>query len=145
MSSLRRSLPVFCTGLCLAGLVSCSSGKVDQCNQLIGVANQAVTDVESVTNDSAPRDTNTFSAITDAAQQAAAQLEAIDLTDEQLQSYRQRFIKLYSETGKATEQLVAAVEEQNLPAAEEAYNDLESATNQEQPLVEEINQYCQSS
>ncbi|MGF1514207.1 MAG: hypothetical protein ACFB5Z_11005 [Elainellaceae cyanobacterium] len=131
----------------LAGLAGCSSGKLDQCNQLIEVANQAVTEVEAVTSDSAPRDTDTaaFVSITEAAQQAATQLESIDLTDEQLQGYRQRFIKLYVATGDATEALVTAVEEQDPIGAEDAYTDLETATSQEQPLVEEINQYCQSS
>ncbi|MGF1537419.1 MAG: hypothetical protein ACFB4J_13190 [Elainellaceae cyanobacterium] len=145
MSRYRRSFTFLSISLLIAGLASCSNGKVDQCNQLIGVANQAVTEVEAVTSNSAPRDTETFSSITEAAQQAAAQLEAIDLTDEQLQSYRQRFIKLYSETGEATEQLVTAVEGQNLPAAQDAYTLLEDATSQEEPLVQEVNQYCQSS
>lgn len=145
MPRYRRPLSILSATLLLAVLASCSNGKIDQCNQLIGVANQAVTEVETVTSNSAPRDTETFSSITEAAQQAAAQFEAIDLTDEQLQSYRQRFIKLYNETGEATEQLVAAVEEQNLPAAQDAYTLLEDATSQEEPLVEEVNQYCQSS
>ncbi|MGB3616036.1 MAG: hypothetical protein WBA10_19750 [Elainellaceae cyanobacterium] len=143
----KRVFSMSCAGAFVVGLVSCSSGTVDQCNQLINVANRAVTDVEAVTSSpESPesRNTESFSNITETAQQAASQLEAIDLTDEQLQSYRQRFIKLYRETGAATEQLVTAVEEQNLPAAEDAYEKLEAATGQEEPLVNEVNQYCQS-
>ncbi|MEO0406921.1 MAG: hypothetical protein AAF289_06180 [Cyanobacteria bacterium P01_A01_bin.135] len=90
------------------------------------------------------RSTEAFSSITETAQQTASQLESIDLTDEQLQGFRQRFIKLYREMGDATEQLVTAVESQDLPAAEAAYEQLETATGKEDPLVNEVNQYCQA-
>ena len=147
MIVVKRYFLMSCVGAFVVGLASCSSGKIDQCNQLIGVANRAVTDVEAVTSipeSPEARNTEAFSTITETAQQAASQLEAIDLTDEQLQSYRQRFIKLYQETGETTEQLVAAVEAQDLPAAEDAYAKLETATSQEEPLVNDVNQYCQA-
>ena len=132
-------------GLVALGLTACSS-KVDQCNQLIDVANRAVTEVESVTTAESGEENNAaaFTSIAETAQQAASQLESVDLTDEQLQTFRQRFIKLYRETSEATEQLVTAVEAQDLPAAEAAYDKLETATSQEQPLVNEVNQYCQA-
>ena len=123
-------------------LVSCSEGKVAQCNKLIEIANQAASDVESVTQSSTPEDPTAFLQIAATADNASSELEAIEIEDETLQGFRQRFITLYVETSAATQDLVAAVEEQNAPGAEEAYNRLEAATEQEGPLVDEVNSYC---
>lgn len=142
----NRYVSFFGVSILAAGLASCSSSKIDQCNQLIDIANRAVTEVEAVTAASEPdsRNAEAFASITETAQQAASQLESIDLNDEQLQTFRQRFIRLYRDTSEATEALVSAVEAQDLPAAEAAYEKLETATGQEVPLVNEVNQYCQA-
>lgn len=123
-------------------LVGCSEGKVAQCNKLIEIANQAASNVESVTQSSTPDDPAAFLQIADTADTAFAELEEIEIDDETLEGFRQRFITLYVETSAATRDLVAAVEEQNAPGAEEAYNRLEIATEQEGPLVDEVNTYC---
>lgn len=140
-SSKRRSVVI---SLAIAGMVmvGCSEGKISQCNKLIEIANQAATSVESVTQSSSPDDPDAFLRIADTADEAAGQLEALEIEDETLQGFRQRFITLYVETSSATRELVTAVNEQNAPGAEEAYNRLETATNTEGPLVDEVNQYC---
>ncbi|MEB3211553.1 MAG: hypothetical protein VKL39_09360 [Leptolyngbyaceae bacterium] len=125
--------------------MSCSEGKISQCNRLIEIANQAASSVESVTSSATPDDPDAFLRIADAAETATANLEALDVDDETLQNYREQFISLYVETSAATRQLVEAVKNQDAEAADEAYNQLESATEREIPLVEDVNAYCSGS
>ncbi len=138
----RRLISTSIIAIAAVVLAGCSEGKVSQCNKLIEIANQAATDVESVTQSSSPDDPDAFLRIADTADAASEQLETLDIEDETLQGFRQRFITLYVETSSATRELVTAVNEQNAPGAEEAYNRLEAATNEEGPLVDEVNDYC---
>ncbi|MEB3360086.1 MAG: hypothetical protein VKK04_25395 [Synechococcales bacterium] len=124
--------------------VGCSEGTVSQCVRLIDIANAAATEVETVTQSSTPDDTEAFLTIAETADQAATDLGTLELSDAQLQTFKQRFIQLYQETGKATRDLVAAVEAADREAAEAAYAQLEAATSQEEPLVEEVNIYCRA-
>lgn len=122
---------------------SCSASKVSQCNQLIEVANSAVESVQTVTTTSEPQDVNAMIQIADTADQATTEMQALELPDEQLKAYQGRFVTMYAETSRASRALVAAVNEKNTQAAEEAYSALQTATGQEAPLVEEVNTYCQ--
>ncbi len=123
--------------------MGCSEGKVAQCNRLIEIANQAAMEVESVTQSASAEDTEAFRTVARTADQAAENLESIDLSDSTLEDFKQRFITLYVETSAATQSLVDAVEQQNPQEATDAYNRLQSATQQEGPLVDEVNSYCQ--
>lgn len=129
--------------LSMALIVGCSEGRVAQCNRLIEIANQAAGEVESVTQSASADDPEAFRTVANAADQAARDLEAIELSDPNLQDYKQRFISLYVETSAATQALVEAVEQQDTEAATQAYERLELATQQESPLVDEVNNYCQ--
>lgn len=123
--------------------MGCSESKVAQCNRLIEIANQAAMDVEAVTQSASAEDTEAFRTVASTADQAAENLEAIELSDSTLEEYKQRFITLYAETSAATQALVDAVEQQSPQEATDAYNRLQSATQQEGPLVDEVNNYCQ--
>lgn len=140
--SFKYPLALTSVGLIGALVVGCSEGKVTQCNRLIEIANQAASNVETATQNSSPDEPTAFLQIADMADDAATQLETLELEDETLRDFRQRFIELYEETSSATRELVEAVEAQNLSEAEAAYTRLEEATNQEGPLVEEVNAYC---
>jgi hypothetical protein len=123
-------------------VVSCSEGKISQCNRLIEIANQAASNVEAVTSNATPDDPDAFLRIAEAAEEATNNLEALEVTDTTLEGYKQQFITLYVETSAATRQLVEAVKERNAEAADAAYSDLEAATAKEIPLVDEVNAYC---
>lgn len=122
--------------------VACGESKVSQCNKLIEVANKAVGDVQEVTSSANPEDVNAMVKIADTADQAKATMETLELNDEQLQGFQQRFVAMYQETSTATRSLVDAVGKQDNQAAETAYNNLQAATDQETPLVNEVNEYC---
>lgn len=122
--------------------VACGESKVSQCNKLIEVANKAVGDVQDVTSSANPEDVNAMIKIADTADQAKSTMETLELNDEKLKGFQQRFVTMYQETSTATRSLVDAVGKQDNQAAETAYNNLQAATDQETPLVNEVNEYC---
>jgi hypothetical protein len=122
--------------------VSCGASKVSQCNNLIEVANNAVTEVQAVTATAQPQDVNSMLKIAETADQATADMQALELSDEQLQGFQQRFITMYTDTSAATRALVDAVNQKNSQGAQQAYSDLQAATGQESALVNEVNTYC---
>lgn len=128
----------------ILGLVStsCGESKAAQCNRLIEVANSAVESVQEVISTSAQEDPNAMLEIAATADQATGSMQELDLQDETLQSYQQRFITMYTETSAATRSLVEAVNAKNSTGAEQAYNQLQAATGQENTLVTEVNEYC---
>jgi hypothetical protein len=122
--------------------VSCGESKVSQCNKLIEVANKAVSDVQTITASADSQDVSAMAKIADTADQAKASMEALELSDEKLQDFQQKFVSMYTDTSKATRDLVAAVGADNSEGAQQAYTALQTATNQETPLVNEVNGYC---
>ncbi|MEL6221027.1 MAG: hypothetical protein AAFR31_00130 [Cyanobacteria bacterium J06627_8] len=138
----RRLLTAFLILSIGVSLMSCSEGRVSQCNRLIGIANEAASSVEAVTSTASPDDPDAFLRIADAAEQATSELENLEVADTELQNYQQQFISLYVETSAATRRLVDAVKNQDAEAADAAYMELEEATEREIPLVDEINNYC---
>jgi outer membrane PBP1 activator LpoA protein len=128
----------------LAIVAGCTENKVSQCNRLIEIANRAVTDVQSVTQSANPQDVNAMTQIANTADRAASEMQAVKLSDQQLLSYKDRFVSMYADTSKATRNLIAAVGNQDGSAAQQAYDALQTATNQEGTLVTEVNTYCGS-
>jgi hypothetical protein len=122
--------------------VSCGESKVSQCNKLIEVANNAVTEVQNVTSAAQPQDVNSMTKIAETADKATADMQALELSDEQLQGFQQRFVTMYTDTSKSTRALVDAVNKKDAAAAEQSYKDLQAATGQESALVGEVNTYC---
>jgi hypothetical protein len=120
-----------------------------QCNRLIEIANRTVDEVQTITQAAGPEDTAAHLKVAEVVDQAAGDLQSIELSDEQLQSYKQQFISMYTSTSKATRQLVNVVDGspevpviEQAQAAEQAYQELRSATSQEGPLVDNVNTYC---
>lgn len=122
--------------------IGCSQNKIAQCNQLIEVANEAVTEVQAITENASPDDPAAFLRIADTADQAKTNLQAIEVTDGQLQTYQERFVTLYTNTGDSTRNLVEAVNAQDNQAAQQAYDALQQAIAEEPNLVNEVNGYC---
>ncbi|HEY9645303.1 MAG TPA: hypothetical protein V6C88_02980 [Chroococcidiopsis sp.] len=122
--------------------VSCGESKVSQCNKLIEVANKAVSEVQAVTASAQPQDVTAMTKIADTADAATAEMQALELADESLKGYQQRFVTMYTDTSKATRELVDAVGKKDSAAAEASFTALQAATSQESGLVGEVNTYC---
>lgn len=145
---------IFRTGVVVAvGLLvtSCAESKISQCKKLIDVANQVVTNVQSVaqnassTTGAVATNTDSFAVINrvaEAADTAKRDMEALKLGDEKLKEFQSRYATMYTEIGRTTRDMLAAAEAKNREAGKNAYDAFRAATSQEGTLVDEINGYC---
>ncbi len=124
--------------------VSCGESKISQCNKIIKVANEAVSQAKTVTNGGQASDPKAMLQAADAMEKASKEMEAINVKDAKLKDYQTGFIKMYRDTSKATRDFVGAFEKKNHPAAETALTNLQQATGPEKQLVADINTYCSS-
>jgi hypothetical protein len=122
--------------------VSCSDNKVSQCNKLIKVANEAVSAVQTVTQNANPDNVEAMSKIAETADTAKSNMQALQLGDGKLKDFQSRFVSMYTDTSKATRDLVAAAGVKDATAAQKAFDSLKTATDKESPLVNEVNTYC---
>jgi phosphate uptake regulator len=125
--------------------IGCTQSKVSQCNKIIQIANEAVSEAKSVTNSGQTSDPQAMLEAADAMEKASQDMEAIDVRDETLQDYQAGFINMYQNTSQATRDFVTAFEKKDRSAAEAALTNLQQATTPEQQLVEDINTYCSGS
>lgn len=125
-------------------VASCTDNKVSQCNKLIEVANRAVTEVQAVTQTANPNPDNVgaMSKIADAADKAKTDMGDLKVSDDKLKGFQTRFITMYTDTSKATRDLVTAANAKDAESAQKSFNALKTATDQEAPLVNEVNTYC---
>lgn len=125
-------------------MVSCSESKISQCNKIIQVANQAVSEAKSVTNGGQTSDPKAMLQAADAMEKASEEMEAIEIQDQKLQDYQVGFMNMYRDTSQATRDFVAAFEKKDRSGAEAALTNLQQATVPEKQLVDDLNNYCSS-
>jgi hypothetical protein len=145
MLSLNRRHLLSTLAITGAGLLaaSCGPNRVAQCNELIQVINTAVTEVQSVTQSpEASSNPEALVQIADTADRAVEQMQSVELQDEQLVEYQNRFITMYQETSTASRDIYEASQNQNLEEAQAALGRLQAATAPEPGLVNDVNAYC---
>ena len=130
-------------------ITSCSESRLSQCRKLIDVANQVVTDVQTVAqnastspSDSTAESVEVINRVADAANSARVNMEGLTLDDPQLQTFQTRYAAMYTEIYQTTRDMLAASEARDREAGREAYAAFQAATSQETTLVSEINEYC---
>ncbi|WAL61113.1 hypothetical protein [Thermocoleostomius sinensis] len=139
-------------------VTSCTESRVAQCQKLIDVANQVVTDVQTVAQNASATSTNGDTAnrnnnnstdsvavitkVAEAAEKARVNMQALSLDDETLVGFQTRYADMYTEIRQTTRDMLAAAEARDQEAGREAYDNFKTATSREAGLVEEINAYC---
>lgn len=121
---------------------SCIESKVSQCNKIIQVANKAVSQAKSVTNNGQASDPKAMLQAADAMEKASQDMKKITVKDQKLKDYQAGFMNMYRDTSKATRDFVTAFEKKDRPSAEAALTNLQQATTPEKQLVTDINTYC---
>jgi soluble cytochrome b562 len=121
---------------------SCSESKISQCNKIIKIANDAVSQAKTVTNGGQASDPKAMLQAAEAMEKASKQMTDIPVNDPKLKDYQTGFVKMYRDTSKATRDFVKAFEKKDRPAAEKALTSLQQATIPEKQLVTDINTYC---
>lgn len=126
-------------------LASCSENRSAQCVKLIGVANQAVNSIESVTAPTGADSIEALRKIAAVAEDTNRAMGELNLTDAELVKFRDRFTAMYQATSAATQALIASSTVKDTAASQKAYEDLKASTSQESPLVDAVNDYCNAS
>lgn len=139
---LRASvLLTLCTAIGFSA-ASCGQSRVAQCNNVQEIINRAVNEAKQLTDSGQTDDPQAMLQAADAMEQAAQDMEALELTDEQLNEYRAGFIKMYQDNAQATREFVDAFEKKDRSAAEAALNKVQQINKPEPELVAGINSYC---
>lgn len=137
---------VWAGGLAIALLAAgCSESKLAQCNRLSQVVNGTVAEVQAVVQANSQPNDKAFSAVADRFEQGKAAVSAVELSDAQLNEYKGRLLTLYNQIITAARKVSTALQQENFDAARVAHQEFLTAANQESPLVDEVNTYCQVS
>lgn len=128
-----------------AATAGCGQKKIAECNALVQVINAGVVSLEKAPkNESDPSGISDLRAMADAMDKVAADAGNVQLTVPELRKLRDDYHKMAKEIAKAERELAAAAEERNAARRSAAEGTLEAAVKQEDPLVDQINKYCQA-
>lgn len=122
--------------------VACSDNRAAQCNRLTEVANKTVGNVQAIVSGNDQPDGAALRQVAASFDNGRAEMEALVLSDEQLQSYQSRFIELYEEVSVSAQQLSDTLNSQDFDGGQTARDQFYASTEQEEPLVREVNEYC---
>jgi len=122
--------------------IGCSDNQAAQCNRLTEVANKTVGEVQAIVSGNEQPDGVALRQVATSFDNGKAEMEALVLSDEQLQGYQTRFIQLYEEVSVSAQQLSDALNSQDFDTAQTARDQFQASTEKEEPLVREVNEYC---
>ncbi len=114
-----------------------------QCNQLTQLANDTVEDVQVIVRTNAAPNATALTQVSERFDQSKEEVEALQLSDSQLQTYQQQFLTMYTETSRTARELAIALDQQAFEDAREARTKFQAAISQESTLVEQVNTYCE--
>lgn len=140
--SASRSIGLLITGLGLVSLLvsGCSETKVDRCNKLVVLANQASQDIQALETQNSPP-TAKFQAAADILDRATKSIQALQLNDPTLQGFQQQLVELYSRDRDSNRSLINPT---NAQALRQATGQLQANHATQTQLVQAINAYCQA-
>ncbi len=139
MSHLLRNL--FLVAI-VSVISSCTETKSQECAKLITLANETVEEAKRVTAGKESTDPEAALLASDTMELAAKEMENLNISDPQLQTYQKQFIQMYEETAQATRSFVKAYKNKDIEKLKPAREELEKATALDQELVTKINDYC---
>ncbi|MBD2580205.1 hypothetical protein [Oscillatoria sp. FACHB-1406] len=120
----------------------CTESKVAQCDRIIQTANRFVNQATQLTDNGQTNEPQAILQAADAMDKAAEEMQALQISDEPLEEYRNGFVNMYQDISKATRAYVQAYEKKDRPGAEAALSSLQRATQPEPELVKGVNEYC---
>lgn len=126
----------------LVGGSAAATAQVEECELVTATVNQTNQQVQEISQNNTSQELESLLFIADVANQAASELQLLTLEDQQLQSLRDRFINLYTNTALAARNFVDAVYQEDTEAIQQTYEAVLNVSSQEEPLVDEINEYC---
>jgi hypothetical protein len=122
--------------------VSCTSGKVSQCANIIKVVNQTVIDTKTTTDSGTKGDVPTIEKLVGIFDKAAKDLDSVSLSDEKLKTYKGQFLSMYQGATEINKQLVASIKERKSTKVHEGLRKSRNIFSPERDLATGLTQYC---
>ncbi|MGI0491883.1 hypothetical protein ACN4EG_08725 [Alkalinema pantanalense CENA528] len=122
--------------------VGCDS-KVSQCNKLVKVTNEATTELQAASKGGGDQ-IGKMKQMTGILEKNIQAFQAVEVKDEKLKGFQQRFVDLYTKTRDASKNLVDAAGRKDVKAMQASLQSMQSSSKDETSLISEINGYCQA-
>jgi hypothetical protein len=135
----------FIVALLAAPALGCGQKKINECNAVVQVINAGVVSLEKAPkNEADPTGVSDLKAMAEAMDKVAADAAHVQLTLPRLIRLRDDYQKMAKDIAKAERDLAAAAQERDAARRKDAEATLDAAVKQEDPLVDQINQFCQA-
>jgi hypothetical protein len=144
-TSLRAAFALGSIALAPLALTGCGQKKIAECNAVVQVINAGVVSLEKAPkNEADPTGVADLRAMADSMDKIAADAQSIQLTLPELKKLRDDYQKMAKEIAKAERELASAAQDRDTARRATAESTLDSAVKQEDPLVDQINKFCQA-
>jgi valyl-tRNA synthetase len=123
----------------------CNASKSAQCQKIYAIANDLVTENQSLSQvkEVSNTDLDRWLQGAETIEKAAQKMEALNLEDPQLVAYKNDWVEFQRIYAEATKEMVKARQDRDLTAAENANKNAVEAGKLEQQIASQINSYCQ--
>jgi lipopolysaccharide export system protein LptC len=140
-----RRTPILLLALLATPALGCGQKKITECNAVVQVINAGVVSLEKAPkNEADPSGVSDLKAMADAMDKVAADAAAVQLTLPKLTRLRDDYHKMAKDIAKAERDLASAAQDRDAARRKDAEATLDAAVKQEDPLVDQINQFCQA-
>ena len=129
----------------LLGTTGCSQKKNAECNALITVINGGVQTLEKTPKTEAdPTGVSDLRGMAQAMDKVASEIGGVQLTIPEIRKFSTDYQKMVKDIAKAERELAVAAEGRDQPKRSAAEIALDAAVKPEDPLVDNINKFCQT-
>jgi hypothetical protein len=124
---------------------SCSTGtKVSQCADMIKVINKTVLDTKDTTKSGTTLDVQIVEKLVDVFAKAATDMNAVNIGDEKLKTYKSQFLSMYQGGTEINKQLLVSLKERKSTKVHEGLRKSNNIFSPERDLATGLTQYCQT-
>jgi hypothetical protein len=150
-----RGWKIVTLSLALIAAPGCGQKKIAECKMLVDQVNDAVAGLEKAPkNEADPSGVSDLKAMAESMDKIAGDAQRLQLTLPELKKLRDDYQKMARDIAKAERELATAAQEQGsasdpdkraqaLARRTAAESTLDAAVKQEDPLVDQINKFCQ--
>jgi DNA repair ATPase RecN len=123
----------------------CGQKKITECNAMVQVINSGMASIEKVPkNEADPSGVSSLRALAEALDKVAADAGAVQITLPELKKMRDEYQRIAKDIAKGERELATAAQERDKTRRDAAEAALDAVVKEENPLVEQINKYCQA-
>jgi hypothetical protein len=122
--------------------VSCNESKVSQCANVIKVVNQTVTETKTITASGTNGELPTIEKLVESFDKAAKEMEATNVSDDKLKTYKSQFLAMYQGAATINKQLVASIKSRKLTEVNQGLRKSRDNFSPERDLATGLTQYC---